>query len=183
MLFLIFVKCATKGRPGGGPVDKIPPGIIFTFPAIDSLEVKNLEEIQIHFSERMDENSVKKVLFISPILDYEIDWSGGDQLTLEISPDSLQQNQTYVITIGSGAQDSRRNKMTTSFQFAFSTGDYLDQGKISGKIFDLKKNDAMNIYAYEYSEIQSEFLDLQTSVSTLHLHEQNHPPHYDQLLL
>jgi len=152
LFFLIIVKCATKGRPGGGPVDKTPPEIIYTFPSIDSLGIKNLEEIQVHFSERMDENSVQKALFISPTLDYEIDWSGGDELTLEISPDSLRQNQTYVITIGSGAQDSRRNKMTSSFQFAFSTGDYLDQGKISEKIFELKKNDVMYIYAYEYSE-------------------------------
>jgi Big-like domain-containing protein len=149
---LILVKCATKGRPGGGPVDKTPPEIIYTFPAIDSLGVKNLDEIQVHFSERMDESSVKKSLFISPTLDYEIDWSGGDELTLEISPDSLQPNQTYVITLGSGAQDSRRNKMTSSFQFAFSTGDYLDQGKISGNIIDLKKNEVMYIYAYEYVE-------------------------------
>jgi len=42
--------------------------------------------------------------------------------------------------------------MLSSFQFAFSTGDYLDQGKISGKIFELKNNDVMYIYAYEKSE-------------------------------
>jgi len=146
------MKCATKGRPSGGPVDKTPPEITYTFPSIDSIGVSNLDEIQIHFAERMDENSVQKALFISPALDYEIDWSGGDELTLEIPSDSLQPDQTYVITIGSDAQDARRNKMTSSFQFAFSTGDYLDQGKISGKIFDIKKNDVMYIYAYELSK-------------------------------
>ena len=65
--------------------------------------------------------------------DYEIDWSGGDELTLELKSDSLQKNQTYVITIGSDAQDSRRNKMKESYQFAFSTGDYLEpalQGQV-----------------------------------------------------
>ena len=150
-LFLVF-KCATKGRPGGGPVDKTPPEVIFTFPASDSLGVDFLDEIQLVFSERMDENSVIKSLFISPALEYEIDWSGGDELTLQVSPDSLQKNQTYVITIGSEAQDSRRNKMTSSFQFAFSTGAQLDRGSVSGRIYDLKKNAVMYIYAYELSD-------------------------------
>jgi hypothetical protein len=152
LLISIFFKCATRGNPGGGPVDKTPPSIIYTFPAIDSLGVNKLEEIQIYFSERMDENSVRKALFISPPFDYEIDWSGGDELTLEISSDSLEVDQTYVITLGSDAQDSRKNRMKESYQFAFSTGNYLDPGKISGKIYKLKKNDLMNIYAYELVE-------------------------------
>lgn len=158
VIFTIFIilfflaKCATKGRPGGGPIDKTPPEIIYTFPDVDSLNIRYLDEIHIYFSERMDENSVNKSLFISPALDYEVDWSGGDELTLEISPDSIKQDQTYVITIGSDAQDTRRNKMTTSFQFAFSTGNYLDQGKISGQVFGLNKSEVMYIYAYEITE-------------------------------
>ncbi len=152
LVILVLVKCATRGRPGGGPVDKIPPEIIFTFPAIDSLGVDNFKEIKIHFSERMDENSVKKALFISPPLEYNIDWSGGDELTLELTSDSLQKDQTYVITVGSDAQDSRKNRMKDSYQFAFSTGDKLDQGKITGRIFGLGKNDLMYIYAFEVSE-------------------------------
>jgi hypothetical protein len=152
LLTLIIVKCATRGRPGGGPVDKIPPEIIYTFPATDSLDVNNFEQIKIHFSERMDENSVTKALFISPSLEYDIDWSGGDELTLEITSDSLQEDQTYVITVGSDALDSRKNRMKDSYQFAFSTGDKLDQGKISGKIFSLGKKDIIYIYAFELSE-------------------------------
>jgi hypothetical protein len=155
-IFLIFIlliiQCATRGRPAGGPVDKIPPEVIYTFPSSDSLGIDYLEEIQIGFSERMDENSVNKSIFISPALDYEIDWSGGDELSLQISPDSLHNNQTYVITIGSEASDSRRNRMNASFQFAFSTGKYLDQGKISGRIYNIKNNEVMNIYAYELTE-------------------------------
>ena len=44
LVILVLVKCATRGRPGGGPVDKIPPEIIYTFPAIDSLGVDNFKE-------------------------------------------------------------------------------------------------------------------------------------------
>lgn len=154
-MFLLIVKCATRGRPSGGPEDKIPPEIIFTFPATDSLGVKEFDKIKINFSERMDENSVQKALFISPPLDYEINWSGGDELTLELTSDSLQDNQTYVITVGSDAQDSRRNRMSESYQFAFSTGDKLDTGKISGKVFGLSKKDLVYIYAYELSSKDS----------------------------
>lgn len=145
----ITIKCATRGRPGGGPVDETPPEIISTFPASDSLGVKNLEKIVIVFSERMNESSVQKALFISPQLEYEIDWSGGDELTLELSSDTLQSNQTYVITIGAEAQDSRRNGLKESFQFAFSTGEQLDQGQISGRVYGLQKRDLMYLFAYK----------------------------------
>jgi len=101
----------------------------------------------------MDEASIQKSLFISPVLEYEIDWSrGGDELTLEILSDSLIKDQTYVITIGAEATDSHKNRLTKSFQFAFSTGDKLDFGQISGTVYGLDKNDAMYIFAYRISK-------------------------------
>ena len=49
ILFVFYLNCATRGRPGGGPVDKIPPEIIETFPAADSTGLSNLEKIEIYF--------------------------------------------------------------------------------------------------------------------------------------
>ncbi len=147
--FFILIKCATRGYPSGGPEDKTPPEIISTFPAIDSLNVKDLDEIIINFSERMNESSVQSALFISPPLEYEIDWSGGDELTLLLTTDTLQKDQTYVITIGAEAKDSRRNGFKESFQFAFSTGEKLDRGQISGTVYGLGKKEVMYLFGYK----------------------------------
>ena len=46
LILFITIKCATRGRPSGGPVDKIPPEIIYTFPSVDSIGVKYLNEIK-----------------------------------------------------------------------------------------------------------------------------------------
>ena len=143
-----FLTCAARGRPGGGPADKIPPEIIYTFPQPDSVNIADLQKIEIYFSERMNEGSVSQSLFISPPLDYEVDWSGGDEMSLEIT-DTLQSNRTYLITIGSGAMDAHNNRLSASYQLAFSTGPNLDQGQISGQIYGISTKDVLYIYAYQ----------------------------------
>ncbi len=140
--------CASRGRPGGGPVDKIPPEIVYTFPQPDSLNIDDLEKIEFHFSERMDEASVVNSIFISPPLDYNLDWSGGEELILELNKE-LEKDRTYLITIGSGAMDARKNKMKKSFQLAFSTGNNLDEGQVSGQIYGINPEDNFYIYAYQ----------------------------------
>jgi len=140
--------CASRGRPGGGPIDKIPPEIVYTFPQPDSLNVSQLEKIEFYFSERMDEASVANSIFTSPPVEYNIVWSGGEELSLEITSD-LHENRTYLITIGTGAMDARKNKMKESFQLAFSTGAYLDQGQLSGQVYGINVEDNFYIYAYQ----------------------------------
>jgi hypothetical protein len=71
-------------------------------------------------------------------LEYETDWSGGDELTL-ILQDTLASDRTYVITIGSGATDMQKNRMADSYQFAFSTGNKLNKGEIYGRVFDISE--------------------------------------------
>jgi hypothetical protein len=140
--------CASRGRPGGGPVDKTPPEIVFTFPQPDSLNIDQIPQIDIHFSERMDEASVAKSIFTSPPLDYDIDWSGGEQLSLNLKHE-LDNDRTYLITIGTGVMDARKNRMNNSFQLAFSTGAYLDRGKLSGHVYGITAKDNFYIYAYQ----------------------------------
>lgn len=148
ILFVFYLNCATRGRPGGGPVDKIPPEIIETFPAPDSTGLSNLEKVEIYFSERMNESSVENSLFISPPLEYETDWSGGDEFTLSIK-DTLAADHTYVITIGSGAMDMQKNRMADSYQFAFSSGKFIDKGEIYGRVYNITKKDLFYVYAYK----------------------------------
>jgi hypothetical protein len=149
-----FFQCASKGIPGGGPVDNIPPRIVCTYPEADSTNISNINKIEIHFSERMNEPVVEKSIFISPPLKYKIKWSGGDELKLIVT-DTLRSNQTYVITLGAGAEDFHKNRMKSSYQFAFSTGDKIDRGEISGKVYDITPKESFYIYAYRIINIDS----------------------------
>jgi hypothetical protein len=133
--------------PGGGPIDRTPPEILQTDPHPDSTGITNLSEIILLFSERMDESTTVNAVFISPPLKYIPDWSGGDELTLTLQ-DTLKDDVTYVVTIGSGASDARKNRMADSYQFAFSTGATIQRGRISGKVYGISEKDPFYVYAY-----------------------------------
>jgi hypothetical protein len=144
---ILELNCASRGRPGGGPVDKVAPLIVGTEPRPDSTGLVQLDKIEIFFSERMNESSVQNSIFISPPLEYDTDWSGGDELTLELK-DTLDLDRTYVITIGSGAMDMQKNRMADSYQFAFSTGEKLNRGEIYGRVYDITDKDIFYVYGY-----------------------------------
>ena len=50
----ILWECAYKVGPSGGPEDKTPPKIIYTFPSPDSINIKQLSYLEFHFSEGVD---------------------------------------------------------------------------------------------------------------------------------
>ncbi|MBN2424333.1 MAG: Ig-like domain-containing protein [Calditrichaceae bacterium] len=154
MIFILFQfwSCATRGAPGGGPVDRIPPEIIFSNPVSDSVNVSgNLDKIAIVFSERMEESSVNRNIFISPYLNLEKEWKGYDELHLLIK-DTLLQDQTYVLTIGAGACDEQQNKMEKSQSIAFSTGPELDRGRSGGRVFGLDKTETVSLFVYALAD-------------------------------
>lgn len=154
ILFLstIIFYCAKQGTPGGGPIDKQPPIIVNTIPNTDSIGIPlNLEEIYIEFSERMNEGSVSKAVFISPPLEFEYKWSRSRKLHLEID-DTLNADQTYVVSIGTEASDEHSNKLDASYQFAFSTGQKIDRGSISGTVYGIGKNEIYHIFAFSVND-------------------------------
>ena len=152
LFILVLSNCATRKAPGGGPVDRIPPQIISTFPNSDSLNVSpQISEIEILFSERMDQSSLRKNVFISPPLEYEIEWDNWEGVNLLLK-DTLIKDQTYVISIASGVQDLQKNSMASSYQLAFSTGDYLDKNSIDGTVFGLGRDKTVNLFGYILSD-------------------------------
>jgi len=145
---LLLSNCATRGAPGGGPPDKTGPEIIRTYPSADSVLVDSLlEYVEIEFSEPVLEAAFKQSLFISPPLKIEIDWQNAEIVRLLLR-DTLLSEQTYVVTVGAGATDEHNNKMKNSYSFAFSTGRKIDQGGISGNIYDLTDNQTAAVFAY-----------------------------------
>jgi len=148
--------CAHKTAPGGGPVDKIRPVVLSIFPASDSIRVStDLKAITLRFSEVIDAQSVQNSIFISPPIDFEIVWKNDQVLDLLFS-DTLQQNKTYVITVAASVQDLRRNKLSGSFQSAFSTGDSIDTGIVFGNVRLLDPRQILTILAFPSSQTGTE---------------------------
>ncbi|MBI5731531.1 MAG: Ig-like domain-containing protein [Ignavibacteriales bacterium] len=145
---ILFARCANQLQPGGGEVDTVPPQIIEVYPGNGTANYHE-DYFEISFSEYVDKRSVQEAIFISPALQKPLkyDWS-GKTLTVYFN-DTLKVNTTYTVSIGTDVKDvNNGNKMAESLTFAFSTGDKIDNGKISGKIYDTSPEGVM-IFAYQ----------------------------------
>jgi hypothetical protein len=148
LLILILVKCANQMAPSGGDPDLIPPTVLEIFPKAGTTNFSE-NYIEITFSEYVDRRSFKESIFISPDIEglIEYDWSGTSvEIIFE---DTLRENTTYTITVGTDVADiNNRNKMSEAFNFAFSTGSEIDEGRISGTVYDTNP-DGIIIGAYK----------------------------------
>ncbi len=146
LLAFTFFNCANQLPPDGGPVDKEPPIVIRTFPESGTLNY-NKNFVEIEFSEFINKRNVLNSIFVSPYFtdDLEIKWK-GKKLRI-IFPEKLKDNKTYVISIGTDITDLRGNKLAENVILRFSTGDKIDDGIISGKVFD-QKPDGVMIFFY-----------------------------------
>lgn len=147
---LVFQFCAIRQSPPGGPEDKTPPQVLRTFPAIDSIGVDQLEFLEVEFDESIDPASLRDQIWMMPELPngFETKVSGGRKLRILLS-DSLEDNQTYIVNIGTGVKDYRNNKLESPISLTFSTGNHIDRGEIAGKVLAEKAQD-IYILAYPF---------------------------------
>ncbi len=157
LLAMILASCAGQVAPGGGPVDAIPPIVIRTEPDTNATHIQT-DRILIEFSEYVDRRSVEESIFLSPYLGkLELEW-GGTEVTI-IFTEKLRTNTTYVLNIGTDVVDIRaHNRMASGYTLAFSTGDVIDRGIISGRVFD-EKPEGIMVFAYSLNGIQRDTLD------------------------
>lgn len=157
LLAFLLIQCAGQIPPSGGPADSIPPQIIRTVPDTNAVRVET-DAIELEFSEYVDRRSVEESIFISPYVgELEFDW-GGTDVTIRFS-EPLKKNRTYVVNIGTDVLDVRaRNRMAAGYTLAFSTGDSIDRGIISGRVYDDKPEGVM-LFAYILDGIQPDTLD------------------------
>ncbi len=158
---LLLMSCAGQRAPEGGPVDAEPPLVISTDPPNYTIRFHG-NSLTLEFSEYVDHRSVEGAIFISPSLGpLEFDWSGRE-VEIRFS-EKLRRSTTYVVTVGTDAADIRaRNKMAYSYTLAFSTGEDIDHGAISGRVFPRKDNDSpmgVMIFAYKLNDVRPDTLD------------------------
>ncbi|WP_172281199.1 Ig-like domain-containing protein [Chryseobacterium sp. LAM-KRS1] len=145
-LFLLFIigflvqSCARVGSPVGGPKDTLAPKFLSS--NIDTTRVnvrRDIKELRIDFDEYVTLKDINKNLIISPpikkikrILPSNI----ANKYLLIQWEDTLQANTTYNFNFGNSIVDNNESNTLRYFNFAFSTGEKLDDLYISGDVRD-----------------------------------------------
>jgi len=136
MLLCTLCACAS-GRdqfPIGGPPDTTAPFVVATLPAPGSLNVPTDADVEVEFSEYLQEGNVGSAVTITPIPKFSpaYSWSGH---SLEIAfAEPLVADRTYTITLGSSLSDNAGNRLGRPYALRFSTGATIDSGTIAGEV-------------------------------------------------
>jgi len=139
------------GSPVGGPKDTLAPRFLSSNIDTTRINVKrDIHELRLDFDEYVTLKDINKNLIISPpiknikrILPSNI----ANKFVLIQWADTLQANTTYNFNFGNSIVDNNESNILRYFNFAFSTGDKLDDLYVSGEVKDameIKKKTGTN---------------------------------------
>lgn len=158
---LVFINCANRGTPDGGPKDVTPPSIIKSEPENYSTNFKG-DEIRVYFDEYIKVKDLKKQLIISPPMKTAPDvspMSGASKyITIKIY-DTLQPNTTYAFNFGNSITDNNESNPYPYYRYVLSTGDYIDSLSVKGNIVDALKTEPETFVNVALYEVDSTFTD------------------------
>lgn len=145
-LLLLFVfgfllqSCARVGSPVGGTKDTLAPKFLSS--NIDTTRInvpRDIKELRLDFDEYVTLKDINKNLNISPPIKNIkriIPSTIANKFILIQWTDTLQANTTYNFNFGNAIADNNESNILRYYNFAFSTGDKLDDLYISGDIRD-----------------------------------------------
>jgi uncharacterized protein (DUF2141 family) len=135
LTIVVFNRCAQPGSITGGPQDKKPPVMLGSTPVMNGTNFKG-NKIQIDFDEFLQLKEASKQLNVSPPLNKKPKlWLKSHSLVIEYA-DTLRDSTTYTFNFGNGIADNNEGNVLENFEFAFSTGTYLDSMAVRGRILD-----------------------------------------------
>ncbi len=150
VIFIIICGCAEPRPPTGGPRDDLPPSIVSTDPANETVNIFP-SQIRINFSEFVNEESFVQALSIVPQPSGRLRFRWHRRsVTIRLS-EQLRDSTTYVITLNDEFRDWRGVRLQRPLSFAFSTGPVIDRGRLRGRVIDYKKGlpvSGLTILAY-----------------------------------
>lgn len=161
---LLTFSCARVGSPVGGSKDTIPPVVLGS--NIDTTRInvpRDIKELRIDFDEYINLKDINKQLIISPPLKKikKILPSGIANKYLLIKwDDTLQANTTYNFNFGNAIVDNNESNALQYYNFAFSTGDKIDDLFVTGELKSMfsdseKKVEEPNLVVGLYQEKDS----------------------------
>ncbi len=151
---VLLITCANERAISGGPEDLEAPEIIFSKPGMGSTQVDPGTGIELRFSEQMLRESVENAVEFWPYppggYELEATWRS---LKVQFNK-ALPAGETFLLTLDKSAQDLRRNGLAETYILAFSTGDSLNKGLLTGFVEggqDLRKQGQLLLYR-DYQE-------------------------------
>ena len=152
LLLVLFTGCAAQGPPGGGAEDKTGPILLSTFPENGTVNADRKTGVVLNFSETIEPRSVESKLVITPYPGRTaIIKANRKRVTIDFL-EPLQENTTYIISFGRGIQDYQKNPSEINVTIAFSTGDSLDSGTISGTVYGIPKKHNAQVWAFRKTD-------------------------------
>ena len=130
ILFILLISCGNKRSPTGGPIDNIPPEIVYTVP----LEYEQIEnnEIVIAFSKSMDRSSVINGLVVSPPqLNKRLSWK-RNSLHIQFT-EELPKDTNLFVYLNQSIRCERNNTLAEHTALIFRNGE-LQRNSFSGYI-------------------------------------------------
>jgi len=156
LISLFIAGCAEVGPPPGGEVDKKGPSLVESSPANGALGVTAGEEVVLLFSETLVKPDQGTAVFVSPRPERppQVEWK-GNRLRI-LFGEALLPDRTYVISINTTVADLRRNRLDSAVTVAFSTGQTIDTGLVSGQVLSQEGKPAMGwaVGLYPLSEFE-----------------------------
>ncbi len=138
IVVLFIINCAAIAPPSGGPEDKTPPKFIGSTPLSGSTQFKG-GKVVLSFSENIEEKSLVSAITVSPVVDPSVKIKYEDDEIHLVFPDNLLKDQTYIITVNRNLKDERKVALEKTIQVAFTTGDVIEEGKITGRVYGEEK--------------------------------------------
>jgi hypothetical protein len=142
--------CAVPVPPSGGPADTTPPSLVASEPAGGTVRFSG-DRVLLSFDEYVDERSVASSLTVTPApaRPPEVRY-GGRSVEIRFR-EPLRDSTTYILALDSGFRDAHGAALRTPIQIAFSTGDVIDAGRLSGRVLDAETGRpaaSANVFAY-----------------------------------
>lgn len=125
--------CATPIAPSGGPPDRTGPQVVDTSPQNGTTNFSG-DKVTFSFDSFIDRASFRQNVTIEPDLGILFDVSFGRKSASVNFENRLPDSTTVIVKLGTDVTDTNNNKMTSSFDLAISTGDVLDDGRVTAQI-------------------------------------------------
>lgn len=139
-VLLILAGCASEAAPGGGPPDRTPPELTGSNILTGSTQIPEDLEINFLFSENLNPDVSKKSVTIFPLRDNIAKVTiKGKKLVIKPN-ENWDSNTVYTLILGKSISDMRGNTLKEPIQVSFTSGKYIPENIIKGKIIGLKSN-------------------------------------------
>ncbi len=147
--------------PPGGAEDKTPPSLIDVSPPSGTTGTEGGLILTLTFSERLHEQTDVRSIRLSPPTDEDLQVDLKKDILTVTLPKALRQEQTFILTITRDIMDERKNRLDKTYQLAFTTGNKIASGRISGTVYELGETSAL-VYLFRQSEVADDNLLLRT---------------------